>query len=133
MDDATCTPEVVALTFVDRINHADVDGLAALMTDDHELRIFDEAPVRGRKAVVEGWQGYARAFPLYQIVVRRVSVNGDRVAILGHTTGSHLGLPDEEEAQLTVIWIARIDTGRVAGWTLVEDTAESRRALNLDR
>jgi hypothetical protein len=125
-------PDAVALSFVNRINDGDVEGLAALMTEDHELRVFDEPPLVGKGAVTESWRGYASAFPRYLIHPHRFGVRGDEVAILGHTTGSHLGLPDEEESQETLIWVARIVGDRVAVWTLIEDTPERRRAFGLD-
>jgi ketosteroid isomerase-like protein len=125
-------PLEVALRFVDRINHADAAGLEALMTEDHVLRVFDEPPQRGRPAVAEGWRGYARAFPAYTIYPHRVAVRGSQVAILGHTTGSHLGLPDEEESKLTLIWLVDVEGERVASWILVEETPDHRRAHALD-
>jgi hypothetical protein len=126
-------PDAVALSFVDRVNHADVEGLAALMTEDHALRVFDEPPLRGRQAVAAAWDGYARAFPAYLIHPHRFAVQGNQVAILGHTTGSHLGLPDHEEAQETLIWLAAVENDRVAAWTLLADTPEHRRTFGLDR
>lgn len=132
MSDLRGGPLAVALRFVDRINHADAASLEALMTEDHVLRVFDEAPQRGRLAVAEGWRGYARAFPAYTIYPDCVAVRGDRVAILGHTTGSHLGLPDEEERKLTLIWLVDVEGERVAAWILVEDTPDHRRTYALD-
>src|SRR5205809_6872227 len=128
MDHFGGAPDAVALSFIDRINRGDVEGLAALMTDDHELRVFAEPPQRGRKVVTAGWRGYAGAFPRYLIHPRRFAVQGERVAVLGHTTGSHLGLPDEEERELTLIWVADVRGDQVACWRLVEDTPEQRRA-----
>jgi hypothetical protein len=32
-------------------------------------------------------------------------------AVLGHTTGSHLGLTDQEERTLSVIWLAEVRNG----------------------
>jgi len=132
MNDHGGGPAVVALRFVERINQADAAGLEALMTEDHVLRVFDEPPQRGRLAVAEGWRGYARAFPAYTIYPHRVAVRGNQVTILGHTTGSHLGLPDEEESKLTLIWVAHVEGERVASWSLVEDTPAHRRAYALD-
>jgi hypothetical protein len=40
-------PTAVALGFIDCINRGDLDGLVALMSDDHRLEIFDEPPVVG--------------------------------------------------------------------------------------
>ena len=47
--------------------------------------------------------------------------------MLGHTTGSHLELPDNDEAKLTLIWVAHVDDGQVTRWRLLDDTIESRR------
>jgi ketosteroid isomerase-like protein len=117
--------------FVDRINARDVDGLAALMTDDHELIVFDEAPLRGRGANVNAWRGYFASFPEYVIWPHEAVSRGGVVAVLGHTTGSHLGLPDEQERKLTLIWLAEVVDGRLRSWRLVEDTPDRRRSLSL--
>ena len=33
------------VSFIDRINRGDVDGLGRLMTEDHRLKVFDEDPL----------------------------------------------------------------------------------------
>lgn len=122
----------VALAFIDCINSGDVDGLGQLMTEHHQLRVFDEAPLCGREANVEGWHGYIESFPQYVIHPHRVAVNDSVVAVLGHTTGSHLGLSDEAEARLTMIWLVEVDDGAVGSWTLIEDNADNRANFGLD-
>lgn len=121
----------VGVGFVDHINRTDLDGLSGLMTDDHSLLIFDEPPLVGREANVEAWRGYFSNFPEYVIHPRRIAVRAGVVAILGHTTGSHLGLPDEEEAAMTLVWLATVVDGAVRSWALVDDTAEERRRHGL--
>jgi hypothetical protein len=54
------------------------------------------------------------------------------VAILGHTTGSHLGLSDDEERQLTLIWLAEVVDGGIRSWRLIEDTPENRHWFGLE-
>ena len=49
----------------------------------------------------------------------------------GPTTGSHLGLPAEEEQELTLIWLAEVSDGLVRSWMLVEDTQQARREWGL--
>ncbi len=44
----------------------------------------------------------------------------------GHTTGSHLELPDDEEVKLTLIWVADVVNGLVRTWRLEPDTIERR-------
>jgi hypothetical protein len=79
-----------------------------------------------------GWRGYNGAYPGYVIHPRRLAEFDDMVAVLGHTTGSHLGLSDGQERELTLIWLARVRAGRVTAWTLIEDTAENRGRCRLD-
>jgi hypothetical protein len=124
-------PIAVAISFVDAINRRDLAALGALMTDDHALVVFDEPPLSGRAANVEAWQGYMAAYPTYVIHPHALAVRDARVAIVGTTSGSHLGLPDEAEMQQSLIWLAGISGSQVAAWTLVADRPEHRHRLGL--
>ncbi len=115
-----------AISFVDCINRRDVDGLARLMTEQHRLEVFDATPVAGREANVRAWRGYFDAYPRYLIWPRHVAGWGEGAAILGHTTGSHLRLPDDRERAITLIWVAHAKGGALDRWRLIEDTAENR-------
>jgi ketosteroid isomerase-like protein len=124
-------PIAAVVSFIDRINHGDVPGLTDLMTDDHRLVVLDEPPVIGKAANTAAWEGYAAGFPHYVIYPHEIVERDGRVAVAGHTTGSHLGLPDEQEAQLSVIWLADVREGRLASWHIVEDTPAARAELDL--
>jgi hypothetical protein len=119
-------PIAVAISFIDCINRGDLDGLGALMTEDHTLVVLGEAPLVGRSANLQAWNGYFSSFPSYVIHPRHIAAGGERVAVLGATTGSHLGLPVDEELALDVIWLADIVDGRVAQWHVAEDSPELR-------
>ena len=119
-------PIAAAIGFIDCINRGDLDGLAELMTDDHRLVVLDEPPLVGRQANREAWNGYFSSFSDYVIYPRHVAGSGASVAVLGTTTGSHLGLPDEEEMKLDVIWQAEVVGGKVSLWRVAEDTPELR-------
>ena len=121
----------MALSFIECINRGDVDGLGALMHEDHELRIFGEPPTVGREANIGAWWGYATSFSRYLILPARISTSGNTAAILGSTTGSHLALPDDEEIKLTLIWLCEIADGKVLRWTLIEDTPANREQWRL--
>jgi len=114
------------VSFIDAVNRGDVAALAALMTEDHTLHVLDEAPLIGKSANIEAWRGYVSSFPQYVIYPHEIAAEGPRVAVVGHTTGSHLGLSDEEEQELTIIWSALVDDGRLRLWQIVEDTPEHR-------
>ena len=124
-------PTAAVVSFIDCVNRGDIEGLAALMTEDHQLAVLDEAPLVGRDANIEAWIGYVTSFPEYVIRPRHLVADGGRVAMVGTTTGSHLGLPDDEELLLEVVWVAEVVDGRLASWQIVEDGAELRRALGL--
>ena len=133
MGERKLPPIAVAISFIDCINRGDVVGLGRLMTADHVLQVFDEPPIVGRHENVSAWTGYATSFPSYVIYPHRFAARGDRVAVLGHTTGSHMGLSDLEESARTLIWIAEIESGLVRLWRLVEDTLKNRADLGLEQ
>ncbi len=127
----TAHPMAVAISFIDAINHGDVDRLAALVAPDYSLVIFGTVE-EGRERGIEGWRGYAGAYPNYLIHPHRMVAGEHTAAILGHTTGSHLGLPDEEESRLTLIWVADVTKdGLMRKWELLEDNPKNRRETGL--
>ena len=60
-------PVDVVLAFMERINAADVDGLCALMTEDHVFVDGLGNRMQGREAMRKGWAGYFRMFPNYRV------------------------------------------------------------------
>jgi hypothetical protein len=87
--------------------------------------------VTGREANRDAWNGYVTAFPDYVIYPERLVDLGDDVLVLGSTTGSHLGLSDQEERQLKVIWRATVHDGLLMLWQIIEDTPGQRALLGL--
>ena len=57
----------VALAFVDMINRHDVDGLVAMLAEDHCFVDGLGQVVRGREQVKKGWVAYFGWFPDYSI------------------------------------------------------------------
>jgi ketosteroid isomerase-like protein len=128
----TPLPAVAAVIgFIDAINRGDVDRLVALMSPDHRLQVLREPALTGREANRDAWVGYASAFPDYVIYPDRIVHRGDDVLVLGSTTGSHLGLSDQEERQLKVIWRATVRDGLLALWQVIDDTPGQRALLGL--
>ena len=128
----TPLPAVAAvIAFIDAINRGDVERLVALMSPDHLLQVLEEPPLIGREANRDAWVGYVTAFPDYVIYPDRIVQRGDDVLVLGSTTGSHLGLRDQEERQLKVIWRATVQDGLLALWQVIDDTAGQRALLGL--
>jgi hypothetical protein len=101
------------------------------MTDDHHLDVFDEAPLVGRDANIQAWRGYAQTFPRYVIYPEQIAALHGVVAVLGYTTGSHLGLADDQEMIRRLIWRAEVTAGRLSAWQLIEDTSHARDSYGL--
>jgi ketosteroid isomerase-like protein len=124
-------PVAAVIGFIDAINRGDADRLAALMSPGHRLQVLQEPPVTGREANRDAWNGYLTAFPDYVIYPDRLVERGADVVVLGSTTGSHLGLPDQEERRLTVIWRATVHDGLLTLWQIIQDTPGQRALLGL--
>ncbi len=125
-------PTSIALDFVDCINRGDLESLVALMSGNHRLEVFDAPPVIGRDANRAAWRAYLDAYPRYVIHPERIACCDARVAILGHTTGSHRGLPDHEEKEIHLIWLALVHEQQVETWRLIDDTPVNRAMYGLD-
>ena len=124
-------PVAAVIGFIDAINRGDVDRLVALMSPGHRLQVLQEPPLDGREANRSAWDGYLTAFPRYVIYPDRIVHRGDEVLVLGVTTGSHLGLSDQEERQLKVVWRATVRDGLLTLWQVIEDTPRQRALLGL--
>jgi len=97
---------------------------------NHALQAFDEEPLSAASRTSRRGAAPSPRFPTTSST-RGASVPGDVAAVQGHTTGSHLALPDEEEFAQSLIRLAAIADGAVRRWRLVEDTAALRREHGL--
>jgi hypothetical protein len=111
-----------------------LDGLVSVMSPDHKLQVFTEEPLTGRGANTDAWRGYFEGFPEYVIYPHRIAeISGGLAAVLGHTTGWHLALPDDDESRQSLIWLAETALGKVRSSTVAEDTPQNRRQYALDK
>ncbi|MGD8414021.1 MAG: nuclear transport factor 2 family protein [Candidatus Latescibacterota bacterium] len=125
------TPTEIALEFLDAINRGDLGALLHLMSPNHRFEVFDDRLVIGREANASAWRTYLTEHPRYTVHPQRTVASGNVVAILGSTTGSHLGLPDAEESRLTLIWIIHIQGSSVEQFRLLEDLPSTRARYGL--
>lgn len=116
-------PLAVVRLFNERINAGDLDGLGALMTEDHVFVDSAGAVIAGGAACLEAWRAFFDAFPDYRNAFRSMAVRGDRVAILGASICSDPRLDGP------AIWTARIADGKVREWRVHEDSPANRAAL----
>jgi len=120
-----------AFRFVESINHQDIEKLAKMMTDDHRFVDLSGDERVGRAVIRKGWLDYFGLCPDHIIHVCDFHQRGDRVFLIGRTTGSHLDLPWREEFQDTIIWIADVEGERLSLWKIVANTAETQQAYGI--
>jgi ketosteroid isomerase-like protein len=122
----------VVLQFVDRINARDIDGIVALMTDDHRFTDSLGAQTVGCEKMRHGWEEYFRMVPDYRIEVRETLSDGPVVVLLGLARGTWTrdGTLDPENAwQTPAAWRAVVRDERVAEWQVYADNEPIRRIL----
>jgi 3-methyladenine DNA glycosylase AlkD len=122
----------ITLDFVEKINRGEISGVVNLLAADHTFINIQGDVEQGRDRMTEGWRGYLEAYPDYQIYIRRIFETDEGVALAGHTTGSHLGLPDDEEFNNEgVIWVSKVKNSKIASWQLYHDSIENYIDLGL--
>jgi hypothetical protein len=125
-------PVQVTLDFVDKINQGDAAGLAALLAPEHVFMDLAGDVETGGENLAAGWADYLNTCPNYRIYIRQLFEKENNVILIGHTTGSHLDLPDEEEFHdEAVIWVATVEDGLLSAWKLYNDIVENQLKLNL--
>jgi len=109
------------LAFVERINARDVEGLGALMSDDHTFVDAHGNQISGKETMQGAWRGYFEWFPDYQIEITEVYEDGDAFALFGFAGGAFKGM-QSESWRLPAAWKASVKEGRVNLWQVFADT-----------
>jgi ketosteroid isomerase-like protein len=115
------------LAFNDAINRRDLVALGGLMTDDHTFIDTEDNVVSGREDVLGAWRGFFGAFPDYRNVWANLTVKGETLVAVGHSTCA-----SEPELDGPAIWTARVRADGVSLWRVCTDTPENRIQLALD-
>jgi ketosteroid isomerase-like protein len=99
---------MATLRFNEKINERDLEGLVALMTDDHTF-IDNSGDVY--KNMKEGWREFFENYPDYRNVFTSVTVEDNVVVMLGYSTCSN-----EPCLNGPSMWTAKVHDGRVSEW-----------------
>jgi len=117
---------------MERINARDVDGLCALMTEDHLFVDGLGNPMRGREAMRAGWAGYFRMFPDYRVSHEEVFSQGNAVAAFGTAEATYAAggkLPKENHWSVPAAWRAVVRNGLIAEWQVYADNQAARKIM----
>jgi ketosteroid isomerase-like protein len=115
------TKKETILAFIASINAHDVEGLGALMSDDHTFIDAHGNQVSGREKMSAAWRGYFEWFLDYYIEVTDVFEEGENFAMFGFAGGSFKN-KESESWRLPAAWKASVKDGRVALWQVFADT-----------
>ena len=100
----------VVARFNDRINAQDLDGLTALMTEDHTFVDAAGRTVSGKPACADAWSGFFAAFPDYRNVFEAMTADGDTVRVNGYSVCAEPALAGP------AAWMATVRADKVSRW-----------------
>jgi len=126
----------VALEVVERINRHDVEGLVALMTEDHCFVDGLGQVVRGRKRMEAGWVGYLGWFPDYSVKVDDILSKGSVVGLFGTAQGTYSvngKLVSKNHWEIPAAWRAVVRGGRVCEWRVYADNEPVWKIMGVKR
>jgi uncharacterized protein (TIGR02246 family) len=125
-------PVEVVLAFLERINAGDVDGVCALMTEDH---VFVDAlgqRVEGRERMRAAWKGYYAMIADYKVSHEEVLQKGPLVAVFGTARGTFAPRGEKKKEnvwEIPAAWLAVVREGRVAQWRVYADNQPVRKLM----
>lgn len=117
-------PITIVKAFNDCIHNQDIDGLAALMSEDHTFIDRDGSSHGPKSHMTEGWKQFFEMFPLYKNTFTELKADENRVFVLGYAYWS------EKEPYDPVIWTAKIENNLITEWRVYEDSDENRKRFN---
>jgi ketosteroid isomerase-like protein len=126
------TPLQVMQQFVACINRQDVDGLAALMSEDHRFIDSLGQLVTGRESMRQGWTYYFAMVPDYELVPESWMSDGDLAVMLGTARGTYS--PDgvkspERKWSCPAVCRAQVNGALVAEWRVYADNEPLRQLM----
>ena len=122
----------VAQKFVERINAAEVAGLATLMTEDHRFIDSLGNEVSGREAMKAGWAGYFSMVPDYRLTAQQWLCDGPVAVMLGTASGTYNpdgSLRAEHRWTTPVACRAALRGDLVAEWQVYADNEPIRQLM----
>jgi len=106
------SPRTIIQRFVEHVNQGNIEGVNSLVSPDI---VFTDIAGRVYREQ-EFMENYMREFPNYKIHVDHLFQGGDGVAIVGHTTGSHV--PADIEEKEVLVWTAEVTDGLISEWRI---------------
>ena len=117
-------PKTIVLTFIQHINAGDLEGIYALMTDDHTFIDSLGRITSGRETMRTAWVSYYQIIPDYSIEVQDIVQVDDFVAVFGSANGTYAvegrAVPDNGW-KIPAAWKAIVRDEKIAHWQIYAD------------
>ncbi|HEY7637134.1 MAG TPA: nuclear transport factor 2 family protein [Gemmatimonadales bacterium] len=111
--------------FIARINDHDVEGLSAVLTENHRFIDSLGSVFVGRETLRAGWADYFRLVSDYRITVDEFADAGSSLLLVGSVAGRSAGV----EWTVPAAWRAVVQDGRIAEWQVYVDNEPLRASL----
>ncbi len=111
------------ISFVEKINEHDVEGLAKLMSDGHKFIDSMGIKVIGKKEMKQAWKDYFKWFPDYEITINNTLLTNDSVGIFGYAKGT-FGTEDPSDIdkfKIPAAWRAKVKDNLITEWQAIAD------------
>ncbi len=118
--------------FIERINAHDVDGLCALMTQDHLFVDSIGSTIHGRDEMHRAWAGYFKLFPDYKVTVDEILHSGMSAAVFGKASATYSPsghMYKDHFWEVPAAWKAVIRDDLVAEWRVYADNYKTVKMI----
>ena len=111
------------ITFMEKINEHDVNGIADLLSDDHRFTDSMGIVVKGKKEMKHAWKIYFKWFPDYEVTIKNTLLTDDSVGIFGTAKGTF----DSDEPiasdkfEIPAAWRAKVKDNLISEWQVFAD------------
>lgn len=121
--------------FNEAINRHDVDGISALMAEDHTFTDSGGTVTTGVESMKDGWEGFFSMFPDYRNEISGYLQDGITIMAYGSascTYNGNRGLVPENRITMPAAWRAVVRDGRVVEWQVFVDWSEGGKIIEDD-
>ncbi|MEO8209803.1 MAG: Type 1 glutamine amidotransferase-like domain-containing protein [bacterium] len=116
------------LSFVEKVNEQDVEGMAKLMSEDHTFIDSSGLMITGKKEMTEAWKGFFKWFPDYEITVLNTLITNDSVAMFGIANGTFDSndATEKDKFEIPAAWRAKVKDKLITEWQVCADNESVR-------
>lgn len=113
------TDKEIVINYVEAINSVNMDQIEKLMSEDHIFVDSGDSKTQGKENMIQGWVGYFKLFPDYQIEIIDITESDSLIGIFGYASGTYKGLKDDINSnyyRTPAAWKVIVQDGKIKYW-----------------